>query len=324
MTPHCETHHHPRSGTPGDDNPLNHDPRSGASPRHPRSRNSTPSHSHQRDRDSSHSRSRTDRNHPRQQHRNWEDIPDYPDYDETVDFDYPSDLDTPTPGTRIAEVTSETHTLLKDKCSMRAKNDKRLKSRNTYSLPKVEATKTPKLDGFMRPEISSQAKTFDCQIQRLQSFVLDAVAPLTSIVEANAKGETVSHKQAVNTATAAIELVGNASTQMSHFRRTRIITGMNKTLLPLLDEDKNFKEAAPFLFGPEFAQKFKDLIDQVKAMRSSVRDPKPSAQFFRTFPPNGRGGGYNPRQGRGQNPRRGNYSGPPGRSTHQQKPQWHK
>jgi len=80
-------------------------------------------------------------------------------------------------------------------------------------------------------------------------------------VEANSKGETVSHKQAINTATAAIELVGNASTQMSHYRRTRIITSINKTLLPLVEDGKNFKDAAPSLFGPDFTQKSKNLID---------------------------------------------------------------
>ena len=69
----------------------------------------------------------------------------------------------------------------------------------------------------MKAEVPAQAKTLYCQIQRLQSLVLDAVAPLTSIVEANSKGETVSHKQAVNAATAAIELVGNTSIQMSHY-----------------------------------------------------------------------------------------------------------
>jgi len=47
-------------------------------------------------------------------------------------------LKTPTPGTRIAEVDNETHALLKDKCSMRAKKEKHLKVRNTYSLPRVE------------------------------------------------------------------------------------------------------------------------------------------------------------------------------------------
>jgi len=188
--------------------------------------------------------------------------------------------DAPGAGAPRLAITGKTYLLLKTNCSSRASNDKRLKSRNAYSLPRVEATKTPKLDGFMRSEISQQAKSFDSQMQRLQSFVLDAVAPLTAIVETNAKGESISHKQAINAATAAIELVGNASAQMSHYRRTRIITGMNKTLLPLVEDDKQFTEAAPSLFGPDFAQKSKDLVDQVKVMRSSVRDPKPSGQFF--------------------------------------------
>ena len=52
----------------------------------------------------------------------------------------------------------------------------------------------------MRSEVPQQAKTMDSQLQRLQSFVLDAVAPLTFIVEANAKGKKVDHRQAVNAA----------------------------------------------------------------------------------------------------------------------------
>jgi len=51
----------------------------------------------------------------------------------------------PTPGTGITEVHSET---LDEKFSVRAKKEQRLKTRNTYSLPKVEATRTPQLDGF--------------------------------------------------------------------------------------------------------------------------------------------------------------------------------
>ena len=201
-----------------------------------------------------------------------------------MNFEYPSSLDTPAPGTRVADITGETYLLLKSNCSSRANNEKCLKSRNAYSLPRVEATKTPKLGGFVRSEISQQAKSFDSQMQRLQSFVLDSVAPLMAIMETYAKGETVSHKQAVTAATAAIELVVNTSAQLSHYRRTRIITGMSKTLLPLVEDDKHFTEAVPFLFGPDFAQKSKDLIDQVKAMRSSVRDTKPSGHFFRTIP----------------------------------------
>jgi len=41
---------------------------------------------------------------------------------------------------------------------------------------------------------------------------------------------------------------------------------MNKALLPLVEVDSNFRKVSPSLFGLEFAQKSKELVDQVKAM----------------------------------------------------------
>ena len=106
------------------------------------------------------------------------------------------------------------------------------------------------------------------------------MAPLTAIIEADAKGDNVTHKQAVNAAKAAIELVGNANARINHLRRTKIITQMNKALLPLTEEDKNFIDAAPSLFGPAFAQKSKELVDQVRAMRSHLPGHKDNKQPF--------------------------------------------
>lgn len=71
-----------------------------------------------------------------------------------------------------------------------------------------------------------RSKALDNQLQMLQSFVLDAVAPLTSIVEASARGQRVDHRQVVNAATTAIKLVGYASVQISHYRRTRLVASI--------------------------------------------------------------------------------------------------
>jgi len=106
------------------------------------------------------------------------------------------------------------------------------------------------------------------------------MAPLTSIVEADTKGDDVTHEQAVNAAKAAIELVGNANASINHLRRTKIISQMNKALLPLIEEDENFVDATPALFGPAFAHKSKELVDQVKAMRSYLPGCKDGKQFF--------------------------------------------
>ena len=48
--------------------------------------------------------------------------------------------------------------------------------------------------------------------------------------------------------------------------------------MPIVEDDSNFQDSAPALFGTEFAKKSKDLVDQVKAMRvplTSRREQKP-------------------------------------------------
>ena len=69
---------------------------------------------------------------------------------------------------------------------------------------------------------------------------------------------------------------------------------MNKALLPLMEEDSNFEDVLPSLFGLEFAQKSKEVVDQVKAMQSTITTPK---QFFDQAPQ--QPGGYTHKQGQG-------------------------
>ena len=74
------------------------------------------------------------------------------------------------------------------------------------------------LDTYLKPEISQNVKAADKELGSIQSAVLDAMASLTSIFEADAKGDNVTHKQAVNAAKAAIELVGNANARINYPR----------------------------------------------------------------------------------------------------------
>ena len=153
--------------------------------------------------------------------RPWQDIPDYPDYNERVVY---QELDTETrvtkntPPTRLVEISNETAQFLKKKCSKRQEGADRLSTRNVYALPKVLATKSSVLDAHLKPE---SVKAADKELCSIQSAVLDAMAPLTSIVKADAKGDNVTHKQAVNAARAAIELVGNANARINHMREQR-------------------------------------------------------------------------------------------------------
>ena len=67
-------------------------------------------------------------------------------------------------------------------------------------------------------------------------------------------------------------------------RRNKIISQMSKAFFPLTEEDKKFIDASPSLFGSAFAQKPKELVDQVKAMRSHLIGHKDDKQeFFEAF-----------------------------------------
>ena len=89
------------------------------------------------------------------------------------------------------KVSNETAQFLKEKCSKWVEGADRLSSGNVYALPKVLATKSSVLDAYLKPEASQSVKATDKELGSIQSAVLHAVAPLTSIVEADAKGDNV-------------------------------------------------------------------------------------------------------------------------------------
>ena len=259
--------------------------RSRCGTRHSRSRSRTPS--------------KTVSSQARSKNRNWEDIPDTHDYSEHINFDG-SDTEAQAGVSILVEVFKEMESLLTEKCTSRLPNGERLKSRNNYALPKVLATKTPSLDGYLKSELSRATKAADKELATISTYVLDALSPLTAIVEADTKGENIIITQGVNAVKAAIELIGNADARISHLRRTKIISQMNKSLLPLTEDDDNFTDAPPTLFGPEFARKSKELVDQMKAMRSSTRFK--DKHFFSKWPPQQQGGYRNAKSGRGGAP----------------------
>jgi len=91
-------------------------------------------------------------------------------------------------------------------------------TRNNYALPKVTATRRPRLDAYIKSELSQNTKASDKELATVQTFVLDAVSPLMKIVEADTKGDNISHKQAVSAAKVALVLIGNASARINHLR----------------------------------------------------------------------------------------------------------
>lgn len=199
----------------------------------------------------------------------------------------------------LVEVSEKTHKLLTSACTRSVPNETRRRLRGRYQLPKVVATKAPNVDAFMRTEISSTVKALDKDLSKIQSFVLDALAPLTTLLEFS---EDMKPPDVYEAAATAAELIGNASSRISRLRREKIVASVNKSLLPLAKEEEPYSEAPPNLFGADFARRSKDFVEQVKALRSSLpargshREQAEGRKFFRRGPPSKRGG---QRSGRG-------------------------
>ena len=154
----------------------------------------------------------------------------------------------------------------------------------------------------MKPEASTSVKATDKQLAKVQTLLLDSLAPLTSVVEAHYNGDPFDEKEVLQAVKAAVQLVGNANAHMSHLRRERVVTDLNKALLPIVGDDEAFAEAAPLLFGTEFAKKGKEMIDQVKAMRATISKKQEKRPFFRGGPPR-QLGGFQPKIWKGRSPK---------------------
>ena len=115
------------------------------------------------------------------------------------------------PSTKVVEVSEKTRKLLHEKCTRRVPNSERKQLRDPYPLPKVPATRTPQLDPIMKPEASATTKALYKQLAKVQTLVLDTLAPLTSVVEAHNRGDTLDQREVLQAVKAAIGLLGNGN-----------------------------------------------------------------------------------------------------------------
>lgn len=220
-----------------------------------------------------------------------------PDYEESVSWP-----DEEPDNSKTVEVSKKTERFLEECCSRSLPYSTRTQLRDeSGGVPKVPSTKTPKLDEFLKSELSASCKSLDKDLTRVQHHILDALAPLTAIIEASEKDERISLEDVLKTVKSACRLIGNANCKMSQLRREKAVLDFNKSLLPVVRET-DFKSASPNLFGPEFARQSKEYVEQVRAMRSSLSKPKPHTQqsrrFFQNGPPAKRGGNYYQNRGR--------------------------
>ena len=117
----------------------------------------------------------------------------------------------------------------------------------TYgSVPRDEVTKTPRLDPVIKIFATQGAKAANKELAKLQTFVLDSLAPLTTLL-VYSDGMLVEKVKEVSSTT--VELRRSANAQISCLRREKLVTSINMNLAPLVQVD-----APHNLFGPEFSK----------------------------------------------------------------------
>lgn len=170
--------------------------------------------------------------------RNWADI----SVDEVPDYSVPLNReDDPEDSRPTLQVSENTAKVLKAAFTQLLSNQSRLQTRKPFQFPDVEVAWCPKL-------LQREQKQPDTTLARLQSLVLDAVAPLTVLLE-QAQSGSLTGEQVTDAAQAAITLLGNATTQISRERRKKVILSLNKSVHPLAEDEEVFQDAAPLLQG---------------------------------------------------------------------------
>ena len=121
-------------------------------------------------------------------------------------------------------------------------------------------------------------KINDWTLSRIQALTLDALAPLTSILELfNSDAEEIQSEVVAKAVESAVVLLGNASSHISNLWRTKVLEEYNKDLVTWAqDHEGEFLKAAPQLFGPEFPKHATTHLEQVAALRKARYTPSMS------------------------------------------------
>ena len=118
--------------------------------------------------------------------------------------------------------------------------------------------------------MSKNMKDGDSTAAKIQTLMLDAVAPLVHILEEGQKG-TLTPEVAIKASKVTLGLLGNASAHQSKERQKNVLKDMNRDVMSLAEEEDQFKDAAPLLFGDGLEKKMKEHMDVVRCIRKTNR-----------------------------------------------------
>eukprot|EP00117_Sycon_ciliatum_P035129 scpid47736/ scgid26689/ len=137
------------------------------------------------------------------------------------------------------------------------------------------------MDTMVKSRLHTATKSRDKVLLKQQALLLDAVGPLTYVLEEAGK-ETLTVQATVEACQRALAFIGNANMHLNRERPRNAILCMNRDLAEMADDDDTFKMSAPQLFGDGFSRKAKERSKELKCLSQAVssRGGKASTRSF--------------------------------------------
>lgn len=190
-----------------------------------------------------------------------------------------SEDDTPDgKGAKLFKVGEKTEKFLSHHFSVAVPNATRRQWKDKYGAPNTPVTACPNMDKVIKSQLSAVAKSRDKQMAKQQALCLDAVGPITQILEEAVKGE-LTQKKAVEAAQTALKLLGNAAMHASRERSKNALQSMNSRLSDMAEDDAIYKKAAPSLFGEGFCKKAKERDEELKCLNQATSSKTASNSY---------------------------------------------
>ena len=183
---------------------------------------------------------------------------------------------------KLVEMSEEVAAFIETAFKSKLKNSERVKRAEKYGVPDSRWLKFPELDPVVAATIPTISQRADRAASRLQNFWLDTVNPLVYVLERAEELELPA--EVIAAIQTSLQLLGNASAQNTTDRRKAILTQLNSRLKSLV-RDADFKEAAPLLFGDNFATLAKERLETAAALTKTLNiDKQPRWDFQKSHP----------------------------------------
>ena len=99
---------------------------------------------------------------------------------------------------------------------------------------------------------------------------MDAVGPLSRLMDGISKGTEVTVDNVEGTVKAALTFLGNASPQCTSLRKVGILEVYNKDLISFCQESQGlFASTSGMLFGSSFAEKVSEHLKQIQTLHEA-------------------------------------------------------